>query len=116
MTDLGNALGSSFKCSPENLIMLNIAGAFAVENFPKIEQEKAYLSSLVCLLKLYGDPRGRGNFATPISLLLSWKLSILPMVQDRKIHDSEYAEELYDASLLSLYNHRKHFREHQAHL
>jgi hypothetical protein len=32
------------------------------------------------------------------------------------VHDSEYAEEFFDAALQSLYNHRKQFREHQTHL
>jgi len=33
--------------------------------FP-IESEKSYLTALICLFHLIGDPRGRGNYSLPI--------------------------------------------------
>jgi len=112
---IGFILQNSIKCSPEILMMINVIGALGMEStptVPKVESEKQYLQALMFLFKQYGDPRGRGNAAVPYSLLLSWKLSVLPMIQDKKIHDSEYAEELFDATLFSLFNHKKHFRDH----
>jgi hypothetical protein len=35
----------------------------------------------------------------PYSLFLSWKLSLLSLAEDKKLHDSEFAEELFDATL-----------------
>jgi len=47
----------------------------------------------------------------PFSLYLSWKLSILSLIEDKKIHDSEFSEELFDASLRCLNNHKKHYKD-----
>jgi len=60
---------------------------------------------------MYGDPRGRGNFGIPYSLFLSWKLSILALAEDKKIHDSEFQEEIFDATLSTLFNHRHYYKE-----
>lgn len=60
---------------------------------------------------MYGDPRGRGNIAVPYTLFLSWKLSLLSLSEDRKLHDSEFAEEIFDGCLRSLYNHKRLYRE-----
>ena len=78
---------------------------------PSIEAEKSYLNSLIVLFSLYGDPRGRGNFGIPYTLFLSWKLSLLAMVEDKKLHDSECAEEIFDATLHTLFNHKHIYRE-----
>lgn len=61
---------------------------------------------------MYGDPRGRGNIGVPFTLYLSWKLSLLSSAEDKKLHDSEFAEEIFDASLKTLNNHRKLYKEH----
>ena len=60
---------------------------------------------------MYGDPRGRGNIGIPYTLYLSWKLSLLALCEDKKLHDSEFAEEIFDACLKSLYNHKKLYKE-----
>lgn len=81
--------------------------------FP-IESEKSYLTALICLFHLTGDPRGRGNLSLPCMLLVTWKLSVLSLcVENRKTHDSEFAEELFDAVLSNLNNHKQVFRVHQ---
>ena len=47
-------------------------------------------------------------------LLLTWKLSLLSLcTENRKVHDSEFAEELFDATLGNLHNHRQLFKTHQ---
>ncbi len=79
----------------------------------QVEAEKSYLTAMICLFQLYGDPRGRGNYAIPYSLFLSWKLSLLSLAEDKKIHDSEFAEELFDGALRCLTNHRLVYKEHQ---
>lgn len=48
----------------------------------------------------------------PYTLYLSWKLSLLSSVEDKKLHDSEFAEEIFDADLKSLINHKKFYKEH----
>jgi hypothetical protein len=81
--------------------------------FP-IESEKNYLTALICMFHLMGDPRGRGNFSTPSMLMVTWKLSLLSLcTENRKVHDSEFSEELFDAILSNLHNHKETFRVHQ---
>jgi hypothetical protein len=63
------------------------------------------------MFQIYGDPRGRGNFTVPYSLFLSWKLSLLSLAEDKKVHDSEFAEELFDAAMRCLINHRLAYKE-----
>ena len=76
-----------------------------------MEAEKNYLMSMIYILHQYGDPRGRGNFTIPYSLYLSWKLSLISLAEDKKLHDSEFAEELFDASLKCLFNHKRVYKE-----
>lgn len=81
--------------------------------FP-IESEKSYLTALICIFQLIGDPRGRGNFSNPLMLLITWKLSLMSLsMENRKVHDAEFSEELFDASLCNLANHKMLFRSHQ---
>jgi hypothetical protein len=45
-------------------------------------------------------------------ILISWKLSLLALsLESRKIHDAEFSEELFDATLYNLINHKAHFRQ-----
>ena len=61
-----------------------------------------------------GDPRGRGNASLAYMLLSTWKLSLLSLcTENRKVHDSEFSEELFDATLSNLLNHKVHYRSHQ---
>ena len=62
---------------------------------------------------MYGGPRGRGNFGIPFSLLSAWKLSLLALADTKKLHDSEAAEEFFDATLHGLYNHRRFYKSQQ---
>lgn len=105
-------------CSPEVLAMSQIVCALNFEQviddtiFP-IEAEKSYLTALICLFHSIGDPRGRGNHSVAMMLLITWKLSLLSLcTENRKVHDSEFAEELFDAVLANLPNHKVCFREH----
>ena len=68
----------------------------------------------MCIFYLYGDPKGRGNFTLPYSLFLSWKLSLLSLAEDKKLHDSEFAEELFDASMRCLLNHKIAYKDQQS--
>lgn len=68
---------------------------------------------MICMFHLIGDPRGRGNLSLPLMLLSTWKLGILSLcTENRKIHDSEFSEELFDAVLHNLTNHKQMFRVH----
>jgi len=39
-----------------------------------MEAEKCYISSMLCLFNLMGDPRGRGNNGQPLMMFIAWKL------------------------------------------
>ena len=106
-------------CAPEVLVMSQIVCGLNFEQhkndaiFP-IESEKSYLTALICLFHMIGDPRGRGNHSHPIMLLPMWKLGLLSLcTENRKTYDSEFAEELFDATLQNLHNHKMLFRMHQ---
>ena len=104
-------------CAPETIALIQIlTGMFFEEKkdqVVQIEAEKSYLTAIICAFQLYGDPRGRGNITMPYSLFLSWKLSLLSLAEDKKLHDSEFAEELFDATLSCLTNHKLIFKEQQ---
>ena len=109
----------SSKCSPEVIVMSQIICGLSYEQanddsiFP-IESEKCYLTALLCLFQIFGDPRGRGNFSAPYMLFVTWKLGLLPIsVENRKVYDAEFSEELFDSTLCNLINHRASFRKHQ---
>ena len=108
------------KCAPETLITSQIIDGLSYEElghddsvFP-IEAERSYLSALLGLFQTNGDPRGRGNSSTPLMLLVTWKLGLLSLsIENRKVHDAEFAEELFDACLNNLTNHKALFRRYQ---
>ena len=84
--------------------------ALAVENLIA-DAERSYMVAMKAMFHLYGDPRGRGNFGVPITLMLSWKLSLIALIDDKRLHDSEFSDELFDGCLNSLWNHRKFYKD-----
>ena len=87
--------------SPELTIAIHTWYGILSESKLFVECEQSYAIALLVLHKLYGDPRGRGGNGTPWELFITWRLSILSRLQG-KIHDAEYSEELYDATLITL--------------
>ena len=90
--------------SPEMVIVIHTWAGILSETKSLPESEQHYMMALLALHKLYGDPRGRGGVAVPWELFLTWRLSIIARLQ-QKSHDSEYVEELFDATVLSLKSH-----------
>ncbi len=88
-------------CSPELTITIHTWFGILSESKLFVECEQSYTMALLALHKLYGDPRGRGGVGTPWELFITWRLSILSRLQG-KIHDAEYAEELFDATAMTL--------------
>jgi hypothetical protein len=44
-------------------------------------------------------------------LLVTWKLGLLPIsIENRKVYDAEFSEELFDSTLSNLINHKSLFR------
>lgn len=39
-----------------------------------LASEKNYIASMLSLMSVVGDPRGRGNSGLPIMMLIAWKL------------------------------------------
>ena len=98
-----DALFSVAYCAPETIALIQIlTGMFFEDKREQLEAEKSYLTAMICAFQLHGDPRGRGNSTMPYSLFISWKLSLLALAEDKKLHDSEFAEELFDATLSGL--------------
>jgi hypothetical protein len=42
-----------------------------------VDSERNYIASMIALMSVMGDPRGRGNTGLPIMMFISWKLQIL---------------------------------------
>jgi alpha-tubulin suppressor-like RCC1 family protein len=99
-------------CSPELTIAIHTWFGIFSESKLFVECEQSYTVGLLALHKLYGDPRGRGALGTPWELFITWRLSILSRLQG-KIHDAEYAEELYDATIMTLIDNplSNHFKD-----
>jgi len=98
---INTLVNNSPLASPELTIIINTWYGILSESKSLAECEQSYTIALLIIHKLYGDPRGRGTLSVPWELFISWRLSILSRLQGR-IHDAEYSEELFDASLLSL--------------
>ena len=108
-------LHSAFTCPPELIVMcMTLTGLFQdlteeIDAFP-IESEKNYIAALIIAFQIYGDPRGRGNYSVPLYLFYAWKLSILSHADGKKTNDTELAEELFDSTLASLFNHKRMYK------
>lgn len=86
-----------------------------MDQFP-IESEKNYIAAMIIAFQIYGDPRGRGNYSIPYQLFFAWKLSLLSLAEGKKSQDSELSEELFDAALASLFNHKRMYKSNQLEL
>jgi hypothetical protein len=108
-------LHQAFICPPELVMMsMTLMGVWQdmneeIEQFP-IESEKHYIAALITAFQIYGDPRGRGNYSVPFYLFFAWKLSLLSLADGKKINDSELSEELFDSTLISLFNHKRMYK------
>jgi hypothetical protein len=94
-------LYNCFSCPPEIVIMVETVSAILFENRNQQESEVNYIMAMIGLNTLYGDPRGRGNVGIPLGLLYAWKLELSAKAESR-MHDSEFAQEIYDSILFSL--------------
>lgn len=115
LSKIRDALFNVAFCAPETIIFIQmLTGMYFEEKRDQlpVEAEKSYLTAMICLFMTQGDPRGRGNHGMPpYALFLAWKLSLIPLAEDKKLHDSEFAEELFDATLKSLMNHRIAYKD-----
>jgi hypothetical protein len=88
-------------CPLEIVLSLKFVVGLIEEDSFLWETEKEYLSSFMYYLQIYGDPRGRGNYASKFSLMLMWKLSMIAHYF-KKSMDAEFTEEIFDACLFCL--------------
>ena len=70
------------------------------------ESEQHFVTALLLMTQLYGDPRGRGNIGVPWQMLVASKLSILCR-DDGRIQDAVLAEEHFDAAYISTKQYRE---------
>jgi len=101
MHKIKELLFTLFACSPEIIIAVQTWTGIIFGMTSQIDSEKGYILALKGIHQLYGDPRGRGTYAMPWELLLTWKLAILSHA-DNRTHDSELAEELFDSIIYGL--------------
>lgn len=67
--------------------------------------EQSYISALLLMTKIFGDPRGRGNTGTPWQMIVSWKLSQIAR-HDKRIHEAQIAEEHFDSILINSHEYK----------
>ena len=94
-------LNSSLLCEPEIVVIVHTLFGIIYESKSLVECEQNYMMALLTLHKLFGDPRGRGALGVPWELFVTWRLSIITRMQS-KVHDAEYVEELFDATVINL--------------
>ena len=58
--------------------------------------EQSYITALLLLTRLYGDPRGRNNIGVPWQMTAAWKLSKISR-EEKRIQDAQLAEEHFDS-------------------
>ena len=76
------------------------------ESVSLMEAEQHYVTALLLMTKLYGDPRGRGTSGIPWQLLAASKLSLIAREENR-LQDAVLAEEHFDAVYMSTKQYRK---------
>ncbi len=79
------------------LSALTMLGILAETGKGLAEARSFYLAATLLYLRLYGDPRGRGNGAVAWGLMLAQKLKKLAELDNKQPMDREYAEELDEA-------------------
>ena len=77
-----------------DLSMMKLFEGFISEKHNYVESEYYYSSSLVLMLYLYGDPRGKGNFGNAIMYFPLWKIARQTTILE-DFHISEYFKELF---------------------
>lgn len=63
--------------SPEILSMITlVTGLWSDQSneVELIESERNYIASMISLMSVIGDPRGRGNSGVPLMMFIAWKL------------------------------------------
>lgn len=88
---------------PEIIIAENLWTAFCIEELNVPESEQLYITSLVAMTRLMGDPRGRGNYGVPWQLLVSLKISQICR-ESQRFTDAYVADEHFDSIFYSSSN------------
>jgi len=97
-TDIKYDMKDILKCElivPELLLfMYSLAGIFheCIDSYKEAENE--YLIALHIYLKIYGNPKGRGNCVHPWGLLLTYRLKVL--YENNAINSNSFTE-LFDS-------------------
>lgn len=82
---------------PADLVISHyMALGIYLENFDVPAAEQNYLTALLLMTRVYGDPRGRKNLGIPWQMTASWKLSKIAR-EEKRIHDAQLAEEHFDS-------------------
>lgn len=91
-----NIIDESVFVPAEIVISYYLWNAICLEQQSLAQSEQNYISSLVLMTKLIGDPRGRKNRGIPWQMLASWKISQIAR-ESHRLPDAMAAEEHFDS-------------------
>lgn len=103
---MGETLAQCVHFPAELAIAYHLWEGIISESENTAESEQHFVTALLLMTHLYGDPRGRGNAGVPWQMLVASKLSLICRDEGR-VQDAVLAEEHFDAAYLST----KQFRE-----
>lgn len=87
---------NSILIPPELIIAENLWTAYCVQELNVPNSEQLYITSLLAMTRLMGDPRGRGNKGVPWQMLVSWKISEI-CKDSQRLTDAYLADEHFDS-------------------
>jgi alpha-tubulin suppressor-like RCC1 family protein len=89
-------LNASVHIPAEIVVAIYVWKAMIQERNVLAEAEQSYVTALMLMTKLYGDPRGRGNIGVPWQMLAAWKIGEIARQEERFL-DAQAADEHFDS-------------------
>lgn len=96
MTKLDVMMNWSIQIPAEIVVAVFVWKAMIQERNVLAEAEQSYVTALMLMTKLYGDPRGRGNIGVPWQMLAAWKIGEIARQEERFL-DAQAADEHFDS-------------------
>lgn len=96
LNDIKNYINDAIFVPAELVIGYYLWSGIAMEQQNLAQSEQNYISSLMLMTKLVGDPRGRKNRGIPWQMLAAWKVSQIAR-EFHRLPDALAAEEHFDS-------------------
>ena len=97
---IGSQINKSIYVPCELVVAYYMWSAILTEETNLAEAEQNYITSLMLMTKLLGDPRGRGNLGVPWQMLAAWKISMIAR-EEKRLFDAQAADEHFDAVFMN---------------